>query len=90
MGEIDRQRILAVQKVQELGLVWHADGWRKSTDAELLPEADAMHALLVRRADELEGFEGSPEEAELTSIVDALEAYEEKRWPLGKIPSGRG
>jgi len=91
MGEIDRQRILAVQKVQELGLAWHADGWRKSTDAELLPEADAMHALLVRRADELEGYiEGSPEEAELTSIVDALETYEEKRWPLGKIPGGRG
>jgi hypothetical protein len=88
MGEIDRQRILAVQKVQELGLAWHADGWRKSTDAELLPEADAMPALLVRRADELEGYiEGSPEE---TSIVDALEAHEEKRWPLGKIPGGRG
>jgi hypothetical protein len=37
--------------------------------------ADAMHALLVKRADELIGcVESSPEEAELQAIVDALEA----------------
>jgi len=35
------------------------------TNNELVSEADAMHARLVRRADELEGCtEGSPEEAD--------------------------
>jgi hypothetical protein len=54
-------------------------------------EADAMHALLVHRADRLAGCtEGSPEEQELSEIVSALDAYERKRWPEGKIPSGKG
>jgi hypothetical protein len=58
---------------------------------ELIAEADAMHALLVRRADNLEGCaNGSPDQAELASIVYAIEAYEEKRWPLGKAPGGKG
>jgi hypothetical protein len=49
------------------------------------------HALLVRRADDLEGCsEGSRERAELASIVYAIEAYEGKRWPLGKEPGGKG
>jgi hypothetical protein len=38
-----------------------------------------MHTLLVKRADELMCIGGSPEEAELAAITDALEAYEEKR-----------
>jgi len=59
--------------------------------AHLANVADAMHALLVRRADELEGcIEGPAEGAELASIVIAIEAYEEKRWPLGKVPGGKG
>jgi hypothetical protein len=59
--------------------------------AHLANLADAMHALLVHRADELEGcIEGSAEEAELASIVNVIEAYEEKRWPLGKVPGGKG
>ena len=48
---------------------------------------DGMHAVLVQRADMLEGCpKGSVEEAELEVIVDAIEAYEAKRWPLGKEP----
>jgi hypothetical protein len=50
-----------------------------------------MHSLLVKRADELEGFlEGSAEEVEFASIADALVAYEQIRWPDGKAPGGKG
>jgi hypothetical protein len=52
---------------------------------------DRMHALLVTRADALVGgTEGSPEEAELATLVDAIEAYETVRWPEGKILGGKG
>ena len=47
-------------------------------------DADAMHGMLVQRADAPEGCtEGSDEETELGKIVDAIEAYEAKRLPLG-------
>jgi hypothetical protein len=50
-----------------------------------------VHGLLMRRADALVGCtKGSPEEAELASIVDAIEKYEAKRWPDGKVPGGKG
>ena len=50
-----------------------------------------MHALLDRRADDLAAVsEGSPEEGELVAIVDVIEAYEKRRWPLGNVPSGKG
>jgi len=38
-------------------------------------EADAMHGVLVQRADALEGCtEGTDAEAELKRVVDAIEA----------------
>ncbi len=50
-----------------------------------------MHALLVERADALMGcIEGSPEEAELATLTDAIEAYEAVRWLNGKIDGGKG
>jgi hypothetical protein len=50
-----------------------------------------MHGILMRRADALAGCtEGSPEEAELASIVDAIKKYEAKPWPDGKEPGGKG
>jgi hypothetical protein len=91
MNDIDRQRVSAVKKLHELGLAWHAGAWQRPNDWDLLCKADALHALLVRRADQLEGCsEGSPEDAELAAIIDAVAAYEEKRWPLGKVPGGKG
>lgn len=64
-----------------------------ATPAELLSptEADAMHTVLMARADALDGCaEGSPEETELKCIVGAIEAYEAKRWPNGKEAGGKG
>ena len=50
-------------------------------------ETDAMHGVLVQHADALDGCtEG--EEAEPKKIVDVIEVYEAKRWPLGKKPGG--
>jgi hypothetical protein len=50
-----------------------------------------MHALLVVRADMLMS---APQESyaatELELITDAIDAYEAKRWPGGKIPGGKG
>jgi hypothetical protein len=34
--------------------------------------------------------ENSPEEAELATLVDVIEAYEAQRWPLGKNESSKG
>jgi hypothetical protein len=54
-------------------------------------ESDAMHALLIKRGDELVGCtEGSPEEAELRALADVIDAYESKRWPSGKTAGGKG
>jgi hypothetical protein len=75
----------------EPGLAWHGGTWRKDGSGDLIAEADAMHALLVHRPDDLADYpNGSPEQAELASIVDAIEAYEEKSWPLGKVAGGKG
>jgi hypothetical protein len=91
MGDIDRQHVAAVKTLQELGLIWSQGAWQKMSQGEFVAEADDMHAMLVRRADELEGCpEGSAEEAELEAIADVLGAYEAKRWPQGRIPSGKG
>jgi len=90
---IDRQRITAVQVLEGLGYAFVGGEWKApaGTVTSLVPEADAMHGHLVQRADGLAGCtEGSDEEQELASIVNAIEAYEGKRWPEGKVPGGKG
>jgi hypothetical protein len=105
---IDKQRIDAVRMLQALGytyqggewlLTYRGGEWLAPTGAAAAPlpltaEADAMHGALMRRADALAGCtKGSDEEGELETIVDLIEAYEAKRWPLGKdpnVPGGKG
>ena len=93
MSIIDKQRIAAVRKLEQLGYTFAGDDWMHSTDGASPAPAitDALHALLVRRADDLEGCpEGSDEERVLAAIVDAIEAYEAVRWPLGRTQGRKG
>jgi hypothetical protein len=93
MSTIDNQRIAAVRKLEQLGYTFAGDDWMHPSDSASPAPAitDALHALLLRRADDLEGcIEGSPEEGELGAIADAIEAYEAVRWPTGKVAGGKG
>jgi hypothetical protein len=94
--EIDRMRIAAVGALEALGYVYESNRWLPATIKtapliHLTAEADVMHAALVRRSDALAAcLEGEQEEAELRLIADALDAYESKRWPLGRDPAVSG
>jgi hypothetical protein len=93
MSTIDKQRVAAVRKLEQLGYTFAGDDWMHSADGGRSAPAitDALHALLVKRADDLEGCpEGSDEERDLAAIVDAIEAYEAVRWPLGRSQGGKG
>ncbi len=91
MSTIDRQRIAAVKTLEAMGYKFGDDKWLAPDATGGSPEADAMHALLVHRADRLDGCtEGSPEEQELSEIVSAIVAYEQRRWPHGKTAGGKG
>jgi len=93
MSTIDKQRVAAVRKLEQLGYTFAAGDWMHPTNGAAPAPAitDALHGLLVRRADDLEGCtEGSDEERELTAITDAIEAYEAIRWPTGKVAGGKG
>src|SRR5260370_37147471 len=91
LSDSDRQIISGVKLLESLGYAFRGGAWHGPAPGEAFTaEADAMHALLVTRADALEGSsENSPEETELFAITETLEAYEAKRWPLGRDPRGK-
>jgi hypothetical protein len=90
MSEVDRRRIQAVSALEALGYTFHAGRWH-TPGAQNTPAADAMHALLVQRADALIGCTaGSADQDELEAIGEAIEAYEAARWPDGKVNGGKG
>jgi len=91
LSNIDRQRVAAVKAMENLGYTFDGLAWNAPTRVNLERESDALHRLLVLRADKLEECtEGSDEEAELKCIADTVEAYEAKRWPNGSVPGGKG
>lgn len=93
MSEIDRQRVAAVRTLEALGYTFLAGRWHPqlSGRGQSWVEADALHHLLVERADQLIGCtDGSDDEDELEAIGEAIEAYEAVRWPNGKIDGGKG
>jgi hypothetical protein len=72
-----------------MGYVFHEHDWTGPTIPSTF-EADAMHALLVARADALEGCrEKLARRARTAMIAEAVGAYEAKRWPDGRVPGGK-
>ena len=92
MSNIDRQRISAVQLLESTGYMFHEYSIPPAeTAAPATAATDALHAMLVKRANQLKGCtEGSLEEAEFKTITEAVEAYEAVRWPDGKVPGRKG
>jgi hypothetical protein len=95
MGMIDKQRIEAVRELEHLGYRFAGGEWMKpANDAAgpLILNSDALHALIIKRADELAGCIEESEEAvnELAVIAAAIEAYEAVRWPQGRAQGGKG
>ena len=73
------------------GIEWKPPADTTTVVPALFDQADVMHALLVLRADKLDGcVEGSEEVTELRMLTEVVTAYEEKRWPDGKVPGGKG
>jgi hypothetical protein len=70
---IDKQRVAAVRKLEALGYSYQDGEWAPVSPSVavgprslMTAESDAMHGVLVQRADALEGCtEGSEEEVEL-------------------------
>jgi hypothetical protein len=91
MNTIDRQIMSAARALEDDEPPTRFPPLAAAAPSPMLRAGDTMHAVLVSRADALMGCtEGSPEEEELASITDAIEAYEAVRWPEGKIPGGKG
>jgi hypothetical protein len=94
MSAIDKRRIAAVRKLAQLGYTFAGDDWmHPANDAAAVAPTitDELNAMLVKRADDLEGCaEGSDEEHESRRHHRCDQAYEAVRWPLGRTQDGRG
>ena len=58
MSTIDKQRIAAVRKLEQLGYTFAGDDWmHQANDASAVAPTitDELHAMLMKRADDLEG-----------------------------------
>lgn len=97
--DIDRKRVAAVCTLETLGYAYRNGEWIApakvaGTPVPMIVDSDAMHGMLMQRADALPGYvEGLTEEDELKGIVDLIEAFEAfaaERWPLGKDPNEPG
>ena len=80
MRNIDKQRISAVRALMDMRYVF-LEEWIPPMDwtTPATAESDAIHALLVARADALEGCtETSPEERELAMIAEATTGTPER------------
>jgi hypothetical protein len=92
MSIIDKQRIAAVSKLEQLGYTFAGDDWMHPANDVAAPPniTDELDAMLVKRADDLESCApGSDEERELASIERAIAAYEAVRSPLARSPAAR-
>ena len=94
MSTIDKQRIAAVRKLEQLGYTFAGDDWmHPANDAAAIAPTitDELHSMLVKRADHLEGCAPHSDEGrELADIERAISAYEAVRWRSGKIAGGKG
>ena len=85
-----RQERLLLQETAELEAKIKR-GRMNAEQANFTGATDAMHAILVNRADQLaRSIDDSADVTEYLAIVAAIVAYEGQRWPLGKIPGGKG
>jgi hypothetical protein len=91
MSIVDRQRITAVQKLEDMGYRFSDGEWvRPAEDSVRAPGGDTMHTLLVKRADELANCaKGSVEERELAAVGAAIEAFEEM-WDIDGTIGSKG
>jgi hypothetical protein len=90
MNTIDRQIMSAARALEDDEAPTRSLSPAAAAPGPMLRAADSMLPVLVSRADALMGStEGSPEEEELASITDAIEAYEAVRWPQGKFEAAR-
>src|SRR5262245_2195788 len=93
MSIIDKQRITAVRTLVDMGFTFH-DEWippMGRTSPPATAEADALHALLVLRADALEEgcAENSEAARELAMIAKGLEATRRSAGRTARFQSPR-
>ena len=89
---IDRKRVAAVAFLEANGYRFEAGRWIAPDALDLeAADGDSILAMFMCRADHLAGcVEDSPEAKELRAITEAIEAYEQVRWPAGKTADGKG